>query len=525
MFFFAQLESIGIDHHQLKRLTPADVLKIEKKLIAENRLNNTLSKNDIQQVIEILNNYLPEIQLISGNEMFLAALSDKESRYFDRLYLQKQINTPKTKALIANYFRDNLSNYFLKNIKDNNWKVLLAFMKYKNMLPLALVQEQIDRLEEKLESTLTFLHASPTEKAIISQLPYLHNSDFFRFLYVLDTNHFDPFLHRLVAFLKQQQPNLKKTAFDNILEALADYKPLNQRFLISGHTLKKDRLGSKKNLAMLFSCMCMFLIIYLNKENTGGSTYIQPDYIINRFEAEKYNSASDQKKFTTEQLNIDLLNFDDARKNVLNNPVTTKSVKATIPLKYTNPFTNESFSRSYEVIKQGSKNLHIFNKSDQECIIMAFYELDNRSSESRFENTSVFPLYIPPYDSIHILFPLKALRFYTGKELKNFNTYQKKRFNDSLDLKFSCFTKIDSVLFTRQFRFEYAGSESLEAQKLTLSKPDEDTFKITFIGNYLVTTEAGYRRKPFAVKPTVIPSNRPLLISLKNRKTLPITKE
>ena len=68
MSLLTSLASAGLSRTEILHFNSENIIRIEKQLIAESRLNQTLSKDDVSRIIRLLQSYPAEIKLVAGYE-------------------------------------------------------------------------------------------------------------------------------------------------------------------------------------------------------------------------------------------------------------------------------------------------------------------------------------------------------------------------------------------------------------------------------------------------------------------------
>lgn len=479
MLFFKSLENIGIDRNQLQNISDEDIIRIEKKLIADRNLNNSLSKDDIEKILFILKHYRAEIRAITFYEHLYCFLRGIPANYEDSLRFHTKEEVLRIRELISIHFKAELIGYIVRDFRENNFDNLRKLLKYPDFLNKELEEFIILKMEDKLEEGFTVLEQMPPRNVLTKKVGFLRKEAFYILMYEIHPSHFTPYVYRFLKFIVDHEKYTARTPFfDDLLTYLTRYGYGNSRVINDISVVMRSHGGQDRfiyfSVLFMFVVVCLFAFWISNREK---------------------NSIS-----PTDQQHLDMMAFVEARVFPVQQSKATDRLPFIETEKYSNPFNSALFKGNSSAIKQMGETgaqLRIFNKTQNECIVLAYYDdhyLPKKMDYVKrvgYELPEIYALYIPEYESIEVDFHMSVLRLYMGKKLKEFNTYHDDVYPDSMDRKFSEFNKIDSTLFRYGLRFMKELGEVRRTQKLVISQPDPKHYQLDWIGNSTVVYGVG----------------------------------
>jgi hypothetical protein len=492
MFFFRQLEQIGIYRDNLKNISEEDIIKIEKKLIAESRLNASLTKNDIDLILKILKTYLYEIEKIAlMYPVLYGILSGNQPEYIDKTKFHTKEQEVRIRQLLSGYFQESIFNYIFSNVQNNQWNNLLNLLYYREFLSLEIIQYLVQLLQSKIDSIVTILTNLPSHYVLHSKLKYLKRKPFYELLGQADADYFKPFAYTILKFIPANKAYTDGTRFfDNVLLNLRYIDSFDGSLERSIHMVYMKYGGQKAFVYYGVGVIILILISFILFLNSTLPDKNLPKPRTNFWSGDR-NYVLGERGYRMEEQKIQLLNFEEAREHPINYPSLKGSNDTSYISKYEHPFEIGIFEKHYGYIKKGKKNLNIFNDTNKDCFVLAFYRRVFDTGTKEYINSrdlnSIYALYIPRRDSIKIDFEMFKLQFYLGNKLKKFNNYRAYVYPDSNDFKFSITSSLDSVLLKTSFLFDDTSNSKRKNQTLRLIQ-SADEYNIAWNGNMTIYT-------------------------------------
>jgi len=492
MFFFRQLEQIGIDRDNLKNISEEDIIKIEKKLIAESRLNASLTKNDIDLILKILKTHLYEIEkIVLMYPVLYGILSGNQPEYIDKTKFHSKEQEIKIRQLLSDYFQESIFNYIFSNIQNNKWDNLLNLLYYREFLSLEIIQYLVQLLQSKIDSIFAILTNLPSHYVLHSKLKYLKRKQFYELLGQADADYFKPFAYAILKFIPANNGYTDGTRFfDNVLLNLRYIDSFDGTLERSIHKVYMTYGGQK---AFVYYGVGVIILIVISFFLFLKGRLPDPNLPKPRTNhwADYRDSALGNRAYLKEEQQIQLLNFEEAREHPINNPSVSRSKDTCHVTKYEHPFEIGIFEKHYRDIKKAKKNLNIFNDTNKDCFVLAFYRRAFDSSTREYINSRdpnlIYALYIPRRDSIKIDFEMFKIQFYLGNKLRKFNSYRAYVYPDSNDFKFSITSSLDSVLLKTSFLIDDTSNLKRKNQTLRLIQSANE-YNIAWNGNTTIYT-------------------------------------
>ncbi len=540
MAFFKALAAIGIGRSELVGISNESLIRIEKKLTAEQKLNNSISKNDVEKALRVIKDYPDVLQEISRYDCLYGILTGYEADYIDTLVRYPPELTERIKLVVSDYFTDELTDYINLNLSHNNWNNIRVLLHYRIFLNNAIIKTLSTRLEAKMEYALAFVQQGNTHADLEKKINYIRDKEFYFTLGDADKKYFLKVIVRLIDLIKQNPGyTLQSGFFVDTRRAMRWYDINNQALA--------NKLGIRVNpqqkphfnphfsgIRILYLIIVLAVpIVNLMRSCNTNATYITPKKPWSS--AQNIEEAGERDSVRQDQ-RLKMEDFVEARIHPVNFPIDSLKTASGNIKKYQSPFGLDIFEHDYTVIKNGLPAIGIVNRTGKECVVIAYYREQYNYNQKTYQpldydsTINIFPLYIPAHDSISIDLKMTLLRFYMGQRLTAFKSSPRYHYPDSTDLKFSRFTQADSMLFSKAFwinnqnsvnsRWSQSGTKNKWRKKMTLltiTQPSPDSYRLSWTGGtpLLEYSNNIYQR---AGKRTDSATNKkPLLYDLKNQ--------
>lgn len=546
MPFFKALATVGVTKNELAVLDNQQIIRLEKKLLAEQRLNNSISKNEVEKIVTVIRQYPDVIQMLCRYDCLYGILAGYETENIDLIEQADVTNGERIRHVISNYFKDELNDYINVNISSNNWNNIRVLLHYEYFLSKEIFRLIYRRLESKFDQALGIMSRHPWHYKLKKQLNYLRTDEFYYLLAQVDQRKFSTHIARLLKFIAANESYAARTIFfDNVLTALLSYNPYD-RMLDATIRQSQRKYGGQKwithaflsGIAFIIILFIIFLVtrptVYSHRTNSYANKSAEParnnDYeqLLDTvpYQFTKTRGTAYDNDSVKEDQKIKLEDFIEARLYPLSYPLNSWKAKRMIPAKYDNPFSLDIFSRYYPTFKSTSKPVNIFNKTDKECIVIAYCYYNYDFYEKKYspiaegEPLYMYAIYIPPRDSITIDREVQLFRFYMGKWLAGFNAYRKYIYPDYNDLKFSKFTQSDSLLFSKGFFVQNWPDDAKYSINLSILQPNPNTYQISWNGPQPLQQRYDWMEKQDLGASDTISAmpGHPILMDLRKRK-------
>ena len=355
--FFKVLAGIGIGREQLAGITDEDMPRIEKRLIAESRLNNSISKNDIDQVIKLLKAYPDVIRTIGSYECLYGILTVQTAEYVDEIRPVTKEALARMRYVLSNYFYEDVVNYINRSSNKNNWNDLRVLVHYKNFLSTVLLELMVQKLSEKLDSALLEAERLPPHSTLNKKAGFLKEDEFYVLLSDVDTRYFSKYMDALLGFIARRVNYTRGTIFfDKVLTGMRSYntsdRVLNTKIL---NAIAKYGGQAWKVYTFFggFFILLFWVVIHVasrpaidySPNNNLPTDELQNQQVNANFGPESY------RKEQTKQME----NFVEARRYTLFYPLGSWHSPKVKVLKYQDPFTSAVFNRDFSELSMAGR--------------------------------------------------------------------------------------------------------------------------------------------------------------------------
>lgn len=272
-----------------------DIIRIEKKINLESKLNNSQNKDENEQILNSLKTNYGELRLIKKYSSLLDYLTD--NKIIDKnIYNFIPSDLEKITDCIDLYFKDNIREYFQVNFKQNNFKLLSIFSKYVHILPSQLIEFIQEVLLASLDNAVSLLKSktkiTKTSKPILGIL----NKDFYLILNQFNCYEIEEKIRKIVNHTanKYNDDSFKQNhkVYLYIMVALKNYEvydedladTINSNYEFAEEktrTILDKAKGLLKNKFVWFICAVWIFGFFIDNGNTmkKGDYYTNETYI------------------------------------------------------------------------------------------------------------------------------------------------------------------------------------------------------------------------------------------------------
>jgi len=539
--FFKALAAIGIGRDELADVSNESLIRIEKKLIAEQKLNNSISKNDVETVLRVLKDYPDVLKEVARYNCFYGILTGYDAEYIDTLAHYSPEQADRIKLVVSNYFNDEIIEYINVNLAQNNWNNIRVLLHYRIFFNNDIIKVLTTRLEAKMEFGITTLQQGGAYINFIKKIDYIGDKEFYFTLGDVDKRHFLRLIVTMIDLINLSPAYLSdRKFFPQVKQAMQWYDTSNTVLVkklglqkIQQHVATGRSRGQVSTARTFYFIIVVMIVTYNLSRSCNNQTSYNPTFVTATSPwSNIYDSEAGEHIDSVRQIQRDKMeDFAEARLYPVNYPVDTLKAGLVKINKYGNPFALDIFSGSYNYVKNRVPRIAIVNNTHKECVVIAYFRerFDvSLNAYTRIDNVNsidIYAFYIPPHDSINVDKKMELLRFYMGQKLAAFNTYRQHVYPDSLDAKFSKFTPADSMLFSKAFFGEDAlvnkHARTKKLSLLTISQPSQTSYLLSWTGNTPLYQETDWMADVTGKYPDSIDTKKPLLLELKNQ---PATK-
>jgi hypothetical protein len=233
-----QIEKLGIPIADLAVLTEQDIIRIEKKLKADVRLDDSVNLNDVIKIVDSLRRDKTNIATLYHND-FKALRdilkSESEFIFYDKLRIKPLEFRADFIPFLNTDFEDELKTYINRCLKEDHYYALHSFLFYSTVFSAELLQMISLKFEQKLDYLIETMRLG--SEYMEEKIEPAMNPFFYRCLNRLDRIQFEDdistLLNSTIAHVQYQN------SYVRILFALGAFKAI-------GDDLKDALVGNRK---------------------------------------------------------------------------------------------------------------------------------------------------------------------------------------------------------------------------------------------------------------------------------------
>jgi hypothetical protein len=422
-------ENLNIDKSSLLHITSEEIIRIEKQVNVEKRINPDIDVSDANNLIEALKYFPTEFQFIANIRVLYNFFSKKSYLRDDFPAQNIEVNCDKVKLFIEKYLQDDLTTFFDKKIIENKYEEMNDLLIYKEYFPEELLYKVAKRAEGKLDFVLSSLHASNVN---YFPLLFVKQSHFFIFLSHFVSSELDDKVNHLLNAIVDIYNVTKSSEFaEAIMISMSNYRSFDDELMdtiASNKRVVLDNINGREGRSekSVFSWKTFFIILVIllkvaffsNKcSSDSDSTY--GNYDNNTYDNVQIEEAPAELDpyYTESQAKIDtfkmfLTDYDKTEKNNLTYNDTIKTGQNP----FTNVYKNQFVSTSY--------NYRLFtNKTNYDIILLenaVAYDTINISKQAYYiKSKQDFKLDLTSEFK-------RTFNFYVGKKLASFHNSKEK---------------------------------------------------------------------------------------------------
>ncbi len=445
-------EQLNIDKNKLAMFSDSDIIRIEKELNVERKINPEIDVNVANNLISILKNDKESLLFVLNSRPLFNLFSGKVLPKSDFVLNQNGVDENEIKSFIGNYLSDDLTLFFDKEIAQNKFGDVADLLAIKRYFP----EDVLFRLEKKIHGKADFAVAKLNQMPLnLTEIEFVKNNHFYRILNVFVSLETDDKIRDLInPIVEKYNNNYSKEFLSGSMIAMFNYNAFDEdlRKVIvdnkaamfsnlsrdSGSSSKNsDNSGSKTSwwgvgVAFFIIIKILLLISKCDIKSTSNNENIY----------NQENTIFENQDVYKEQINLQkttdfygfLTNFDSSNKGELTIDKITKTGR--------NPFSNVYPFQNLNYVNV--KKISFDNTTNYDVIVLMNYKIkiagdfanrSYRSPKTAFLIKSKEKFQIDN-DTINGL----VYSFYFGKKLASFESKPSATFKtkDSIpDLRFS----------------------------------------------------------------------------------------
>ncbi|MEP7093790.1 MAG: hypothetical protein ABI793_06990, partial [Flavobacterium sp.] len=195
-------EELKIDKNNILLFSPEDIIRIEKQVNVEKRINPDIDVNVSNNLILNLKEYRQELYFIVSNRILYNLFSKKNYSRHSFPSPQREYDSEKIQSFINQFLNDDLVLFFDQNLSQNKFDFINDIFDFKDCFPEDALFQLNKKLNGKVDSILVNLsqNNSPNMPAI----SYVEYRSFYVLLSYFSSIEMDDKIRSLVNIVSER---------------------------------------------------------------------------------------------------------------------------------------------------------------------------------------------------------------------------------------------------------------------------------------------------------------------------------
>jgi hypothetical protein len=247
--FFQQIEKLGIPIHNLSALSEGDIIRIEKQLKAQARINDEINKNDVAQIIQSLRKDQEHISTLFDVDFDVLRQILRGDGDFVYMSVQRKMNI-QFKSNFIQFLTDNFQNelnvYVENCFKESHYYGLYSLLRYAPVLSSEFLQSIGQRMEQKIVYMMETMRLG--SEGMAEKIQAAANPFFYRCLNLLGAINYEAdvafLLNTTLEFVKDKRLYLRILfsigSFESASESAKDVFAKNKKIAFDAGVREED---------------------------------------------------------------------------------------------------------------------------------------------------------------------------------------------------------------------------------------------------------------------------------------------
>lgn len=195
-------EELKIDKSSILLFSPEDIIRIEKQVNVEKRINPEIDVNVANNLILALKDYRQELYFIVSNRILYNLFSKQNYSRHSFPSPQREYDSEKIQSFINQFLNDDLVLFFDQNLSQNKFDFINDIFDFKDCFPEDALFQLNKKLNGKVDSILVNLsqNHSPNMPAIL----YVEYRSFYVLLSYFSSIEMDDKIRSLVNIVSER---------------------------------------------------------------------------------------------------------------------------------------------------------------------------------------------------------------------------------------------------------------------------------------------------------------------------------
>lgn len=217
---------IKIDKNLVAQFSEFDIIRIEKELNIERKINREIDVNVANNLVSILKTDKESLLFIVNSRPLYNLFSGKVLPKSDFVLNQDVVDEDQIKSFISNYLSDDLTLFFDKEIAINKFGDIADLLLIKRYFP----EDVLFRLEKKILGKVDFAVAKLSEMPLnLIDIEFIKNNHFYRLLNVFVSLETDNKMRNIInPIVVKYNGGYSKEFFSSAMIAMFNYNAFDE---------------------------------------------------------------------------------------------------------------------------------------------------------------------------------------------------------------------------------------------------------------------------------------------------------
>ncbi len=214
-------DQLNIDKNNVAMFSDYDIIRIEKELNVERKINPEIDVNIANNLVSILKTDKESLLFVLNSRPLYNLFSGKVLPKSDFILNQNNVDENQIKSFIGNYLSDDLTLFFDKEIASNKFGDIADLLAIKRYFP----EDVLFRLEKKIHGKVDFAVAKLSQMPLnLIDIEYIKSNHFYRLLNVFVSLETDDKIRDLInPIVEKYNNNYSKEFLSGSMIAMFNY--------------------------------------------------------------------------------------------------------------------------------------------------------------------------------------------------------------------------------------------------------------------------------------------------------------
>jgi hypothetical protein len=214
-------DQLNIQKNHVATFSDSDIIRIEKELNVERKINPEIDVNVANNLVSILKNDKESLLFVLNSRPLYNLFSGKVLPKSDFVLNQNTVDENEIKSFIENYLSDDLTLFFDKEIASNKFGDIADLLAIKRYF----TEDVLFRIEKKIHGKVDFAVAKLSQMPLnLIDIEYIKNNHFYRLLNVFVSLETDDKIRDLInPIVEKYNNNYSKEFLSGSMIAMFNY--------------------------------------------------------------------------------------------------------------------------------------------------------------------------------------------------------------------------------------------------------------------------------------------------------------